>query len=169
MERAGTVLRGLTVAALVAGAALLSWPIDASVAPLGDALGASAVAAGPAPVAGTDSLVEDIILYDAFARSRTPPDRRYAGPGTEVDADAGPSVPAATATEAPILLGTVVSDRAAGSMAMLQAGATDRAPRLYAVGERVGSYRVESVEARSVVLTGPRGRVVLRLPQEERP
>jgi hypothetical protein len=173
MSRVSTVLRATTATALLAGVALLLVPSNVSVTPLGlpelpvvpDApFGARAQA---------DSLAEDIILYNLFSASRVAPSRRYPASGVPGAPDedvpgmaaGGGSSPSAGFT--PALAGTVVSERPGGSMALLQLTSADATPRLYAVGEGAGGYRVVSIEARSVVLAGPRGRVVLRLPQDK--
>ena len=54
-----------------------------------------------------------------------------------------------------------------GTLALLQLDPFAGAPRLYAVGDRDGAYRVIAIAPRSVILAGPRGRVTLRLDQEE--
>lgn len=83
-----------------------------------------------------------------------------AEPGaTPADSAAGITVPA--------LLGTVVGDGSV--LALLHLSPADQGPRLYAVGERGGRYRVVSITPRAVILHGPQGRVTLRLPDEERP
>ena len=68
----------------------------------------------------------------------------------------------------PALFGTVVGENGV-VMALLHLNPADPGPRLYAVGERDGGYRVVSIAPRVVILNGPQGRVSLRLPDEERP
>ena len=67
----------------------------------------------------------------------------------------------------PELIGTAVSERPGETRALLRLLANDATPRLYSVGDRAGGYSVVSIDARAVVLSGPRGRVVLRLPENE--
>ncbi len=68
---------------------------------------------------------------------------------------------------APVLIGTAVSERPGETRALLQLLESDPTPRLYGVGDRAGGFTVVSIDARAVVLNGPRGRVVLRLPENE--
>ena len=67
----------------------------------------------------------------------------------------------------PELIGTAVSSKPGETKALLRLLASDPTPRLYAVGDRAGGYSVVSIDARAVVLSGARGRVVLRLPENE--
>ena len=133
------------------------------------------VLALPAIAAADPALAEDIVLANAFSARRTPPTSRYTPQDAATDSSDGAvagSMTMAGAGEAlagePRLLGTVVGAR--GAQALLQLDPYAGAPRLYAVGERDGGYRVISIAPRTVVLAGPRGRVTLRLdPEEERP
>jgi hypothetical protein len=72
-----------------------------------------------------------------------------------------------TSSFMPELIGTMVSEKPVDTRALLRLLASDPTPRLYAVGDKAGGYSVVSIDARSVVLSGPRGRVVLRLPENE--
>jgi hypothetical protein len=116
-----------------------------------------------------DSLAEEIVLANIFSATRTPPPSRYTPPEVADSAAGMLSEPteepvAAEAGFTPVLFGTMVG---AEARALLQLDALATAPRLYATGERDGGYRVVSIAPREVVLAGPRGRVVLRLPQPE--
>lgn len=170
MTRIAEVLRVIALAALLLGVAFLFAPAHARVATLALPDPASVAALPVDTRASADSLTEDIILYNLFSPSRTAPSRRYPGSAVEdrgqmPDAnDAGMS-PAAGFS--PVLIGTAVSERPGETRALLQMIASDPTPRLYAVGDRAGGYSVVSIDARAVVLTGPRGRVVLRLPENE--
>jgi hypothetical protein len=165
------LMRGAGLAGFLAGLGFLFMPGNTRV----DALELPATAA-VAPVmtdarAKADSLTEDIILYNLFSTSRTFPPRRYAGSdaaGGDMrmeSPDAGEPAPDAGFT--PTLVGTAVSERPGESRVLLQIDPADPTPRLYSVGDRAGRYRVVSIEPRAVILAGPRGRVVLRLPEEE--
>ena len=164
------VMRAVAVAFFLLGVLLLFAPTSTDVAPRA-VPESSALAATPAEGrAAADSLAEDIILYNLFTPSRTAPTRRYAGPnvaaaGGMTDVNGEPSSPAAGFM--PVLIGTAVSERPGETRALLQLIASDPTPRLYGVGDRAGGYSVVSIDARSVVVTGPRGRVVLRLPENE--
>lgn len=170
MSRIADVLRVIAMAGFLAGVALLFAPVNTEVdpLPLPEPVSVSAI-----PVdtrANADSLTEDIVLYNLFSPSRTAPSRRYTGSSAEdqgqvPDANDGAMSPAAGFS--PVLIGTAVSERPGETRALLQLIASDPTPRLYAVGDRAGGYSVVSIDARAVVLTGPRGRVVLRLPENE--
>jgi hypothetical protein len=167
MTRTNDIMRFATIAAFLAGVAFLFLPANTAVTALPLLESPGVQASVPGARAHADSLAEDIILSNLFASSRTAPSRRYAGPGTNANYQAGTeSAEPASAGFAPALLGTAVSETPGATRALLQLDPADLTPRLYAVGEGAGGYRVVSIEARSVQLTGPRGRVVLRLPQD---
>jgi len=122
--------------------------------------------------AGDPVLAEDVVLANVFSARRAPPTTRYAPPDATMDSSGGaladPSAESElpdTATGEPMLLGTVVGVH--GTQALLQLDPFAGSPRLYAVGDRDGAYRVIAIAPRSVILAGPRGRVTLRLDQEE--
>lgn len=176
MGRTYDVMRALAIAGFLVGVAFLFGPSDSDVAPL--ALpDLREVSTAPTDArAHADSLSEDIILHNLFSPSRSAPSGRYRGPGMTTggaqDGDAsgmyatagGGSMAGTSFT--PSLVGTAVSERPGETRALLVLDPADMTPRLYAVGESAGGYRVVSIEARSVELAGPRGRVVLRLPQD---
>jgi hypothetical protein len=168
VERAGTALNVVTIVALATGVAFLFAPAGGSTTP--GAMPASAVVVdAPAGArAYADSLAEDIIFHNLFAPSRSAPPRRYAGPGSaggpEPDDVRMPET-GVGAGFTPVLHGTVVSDQPERAKVLLQLDPTDASPRLYGIGEGARGYTVLSIEPRSVTLRGPRGRVVIRLPE----
>lgn len=123
--------------------------------------------------ASLPELAEDLVLANAFSPRRAPPATRYTPPEGTVESTGGvmadpPSDDAALGRAAPRLLGTVIGGR--GRQALLQLDPFAGAPRLYAEGERDAGFRILSIAPREVVLSGPRGRMTVRLdPQEERP
>jgi len=129
----------------------------------------------PTLAPGDPALAEDVVLANVFSSRRSPPASRYAPPDAGMDSSAGMVVDPVdrgglppTPSGDPVLLGTVVGAR--GTQALLQLDPFAGAPRLYAVGDRDGEYRVLSIAPRSVILAGPKGRVTVRLaPEEERP
>jgi hypothetical protein len=146
---------------------------------LGDAGGAPAwrdsTVTAPVLPAGDAAMAEDVVIANVFSARRAPPTTRYTPPDASMDSSGGmvadtslaPGMPEMPSGE-PVLLGTVVGGR--GTQALLQLDPLSGPARLYAVGDRDGGYRVVSIAPRSVVLAGPRGRVILRLdPQEDRP
>jgi hypothetical protein len=163
------VLRVVAVAFLLLGVLLLFAPTDTDVTPRAVPEAAPVAAMTMEGRATADSLAEDIILYNLFSPSRTAPTRRYAGPNVAApdmtDPNGEPTPPSVGFM--PVLIGTAVSERPGETRALLQLIASDPTPRLYGVGDRAGGYSVVSIDARSVVVTGPRGRVVLRLPENE--
>jgi hypothetical protein len=169
MGRAYDAMRVVTIVAFLVGIAFFFGPTNTDIAPLALPELSVVTETPPDARAYADSLSEDIILHNLFSSSRTAPSGRYRGPGLATqDADAiGAGGEAMGATGfAPSLVGTAVSERPGATRALLVLDPADLTPRLYAVGEGAGGYRVVSIEARSVELAGPRGRVVLRLPQD---
>jgi hypothetical protein len=168
MGRLTDVMRMIAVAAILIGLGFMVAPTNVDVAPVAlPASGADTMMSRARVPA--DSITEDIILYNLFSPSRTAPARRYtaqsvAGSGGTPDENASP---APYSGFSPVLIGTAVSERPGETRALLQLVASDPTPRLYAVGDRAGGYSVVSIDAREVVLSGPRGRVVLRLPENE--
>lgn len=172
MRRLRAALLALAALSATVGAVFLALPPGVGAVTAG-AIVADTALALPAIAAGDPALAEDVVLANAFSPRRAPPTSRYSPPDAETDSSGG-TVADAPATEGdaaagePLLLGTVVGAR--GAQAVLQLDPYAGAPRLYAVGDRDGGYRVISIAPRVVVLAGPRGRVTLRLdPEEERP
>jgi hypothetical protein len=171
MRHLRRVLQIVTLVAAMSGLALFVVPVRTSGASAA-VDGLSAPVAIPSPAAAGDSVAEEVVVADIFSTTRTPPSHRYTPPeaggdSTGVAADeataSGASGPAAGA---PVLLGTLVTP--GGAKALLQFDPATSS-RLLAVGERAGGYLVVSIAPREVVLRGSQGRLVLRLPQEERP
>jgi hypothetical protein len=167
--------RLLAAGALMAGTAgivLAAMPAPPRTDPVTPLLLPAAPAARPASAASADSLVEEIVLANVFAADRMPPASRYTPPELMVDpVTNGMAVEAGDGGTAgapePLLFGTVVRGGAAGSLALLQIDHTAAGPRLYRPGDRDGPWRVLAIAAREVILSGPGGRVVLRLPSSE--
>jgi hypothetical protein len=169
MHRAVLAMRWVSVLGLLAGIGFLLAPSRDDVEPFAVGVLADSVPILVRSNTSADSLTEDIILHNLFAPSRTAPARRYASASTTDDGAMDPNTPPASMSSGfkPELIGTAVSERAGETRALLRLLASDPAPRLYSVGDRAGGYSVVSIDARVVVLSGPRGRVVLRLPENE--
>lgn len=165
----------MAVVALCVGALAWVWPVRTDVPAVAPATGATVTRMA---TAYNTLAAEEIVLANAFALSRTPPGMRYApvdqvtdtAAGQAGDPDRMPAMPMmpgidslSVAGDVPRLYGTVVSPR--GTTALLHL--TDAGPRLYAAGDRDGSFRVMSITPGVVVLRGPTGRVTLRLEPEE--
>jgi hypothetical protein len=122
---------------------------------------------------------ERFVLANVFSARRTPPMSRYTPPESGSDstggmmsdsAMAGSPIDSLMMTEGavPGLFGTVTTPE--GARALLFLDPSLDGPRLYAVGDGAAGYRVVSIEPRVVIVRGPQGRVVLRMPdKEERP
>ena len=168
MNRAIDVMRWVTVLGLLAGIGFLIAPVNDEVEPFDVGILADSVKVSASSGSSADSLTEDIILYNLFAPSRTAPPRRYSATSAATG-DGGSEMSSSPMTSSfmPELIGTAVSSKPGETKALLRLLASDPTPRLYAVGDRAGGYSVVSIDARAVVLSGPRGRVVLRLPENE--
>ena len=169
MHRAIVAMRVVSTLGLLAGIGFLLAPSGNDVEPFAIGVLADSVPILVVSNSSADSLTEDIILYNLFAPSRTAPARRYASASATDDGAMDPNTPPASVSSGftPELIGTAVSERGGETRALLRLLANDPAPRLYGVGDRAGGYSVVSIDARVVVLSGPRGRVVLRLPENE--
>ena len=169
MHRANDLLRWVSVLALIAGIAFLFAPTPTAVAPVAVNMSAESTVVDAGPRSRADSLTEDIILYNLFATSRSAPSHRTTGVNSATSPDVGMdgNVTGFSSGFRPELIGTATSEKPGETRALLRLLANDDTPRLYAVGEKAGGYTVVSIDSRSVVLTGPRGRVVLRLPENE--
>ena len=167
MGRLTDIMRMIAIAAVLVGLGFLVAPTDVEVTPLALPAPSADTMISPARVQA-DSITEDIILYNLFSPSRTAPSRRYTSQSVAGGAAPDENAPVTPYNGfSPVLIGTAVSDKPGETRASLQLLANDPTPRLYAVGDRAGGYSVVSIDARAVVLNGPGGRVVLRLPENE--
>ena len=161
------ILRGIALFATIVGVGFFFAPINNDVEPLPWHDPAPMTATTSSTRAHADSLTEDIILYNLFTPSRAAPSRRFAAAASDQMPDANNGSVEFSSGFTPVLIGTAVSERPGETKALLQLLASDPTPRLYGVGDRAGGFTVVSIDARSVVVNGPRGRVVLRLPENE--
>jgi hypothetical protein len=169
MRRLHLTLQIAALVLAVAGLVLVVAPPATAVAPLPFSAGGAGESTRPTASQVADSLAEEIVLANIFSATRSAPPSRYTPPEVADSAAGMLSEPSAETVLAeagftPVLYGTMVGGDA---RALLQLDALATAPRLYGIGERDGGYRVVSIAPREVVLSGPRGRVVLRLPQQE--
>jgi hypothetical protein len=168
MYRAIVAMRWASVLGLLAGIGFLLAPPSDDVEPFAVSVLADSVPMSLVAKSRADTLTEDIILYNLFAPGRSAPARRYSASAVTDDramVDQDTASPSVGGSFRPELIGTAVSERPGETRALLRLLANDPAPRLYGVGDRAGGYSVISIDARAVVLSGPRGRVVLRLPE----
>lgn len=172
-------LNAATVVLVVIGLLLLVVPTPL---PSGGELPTVVASAGAVPDTAVGpvadhGVAERVVRTNIFSARRSPPARRFmfgeVGDETaesRVDSTTTPlsygesvdSTMASTAMDpVPHLYGTMLGP--AGGTALLRLDARISEPRLYRVGDRAGGYRVTDIGDRSATLTGPNGRVVLRL------
>lgn len=169
------VLQGLTLVALSAAAMLLTWPVRVDVRASAPTLVAVSTSA-PTPSTGTAMLTDSIVNANIFSITREAPEERtfVAAPvdavvddvtAGEYGADAGITDSTATAQGdgeiVPALYGVV--NGPIGRAALLRLDASASGSRLFRLGEGAAGYRVRSIGADRVELSGPAGPVVLEL------
>jgi hypothetical protein len=164
MRRVELALRALTVVSAAIAAAALLWPASVprvEIAPAGLEGGST----GPL-LAGADAdLVGTIAQANIFSSTRSAPRVRYRPLGSGVEGESPRDDAGAGAREGgvPQLYGIVPG--AAGAAALLRLDPAASGALLYREGDRGGRYRVDQIGEQSVVLTGPAGRLELRLPR----
>jgi hypothetical protein len=151
------------VALLTALAAItvLIWPVSVSVPTTTRAV--PAPPPRPAAIARTDSLAAVLVNTNLFSGTRRAPRERFRLPGNEPVVDLAPAPLALGATDAnegPQLFGIVQLDGA--PRALLQV-ASDSPPRLLAVGDRAGRWRVQRIGTDRVELQSASGSRTVRL------
>jgi hypothetical protein len=160
------ILLGLATVLAAIGIGASLWHPTVSTVQISGA----SIAAPASTIAQAGELREaDVIVQgNIFSPTRSAPRTRYSpnGDGDVEDSAATTEMTATTPDAAssgvPALFGTMIGPE--GAQALLQLDAAQTEPRLYRVNERAGGYRVVRIEEREVTLSGPRGRVVLRLP-----
>ena len=170
MHRLETTLKILTSLFVITGAIL--WLLPSRV-PAASAL-PLAVTQPTTPSVSTPSSdsasVSAVIASNIFSPSRVPPRSRYSpatGSGEE-PAGAG-GVPSASLLTPPPLrvFGTMTGP--GGATALMVTDSAGASGRLYREGDRIGGYRVVRITGSSVVVSGPAGRVELKIqPREDR-
>jgi hypothetical protein len=175
MARIERVLKLLTGVFLLGAAGALFW--EPSLPPLVTAPGGLHPASedpGSRPSEG-EVQRDAIVQANIFSLSRAAPQTRY-NP-YEINGDANASMFPDFVFDAPALVpegdlvpslyGTVLGPD--GAAALMRLDPAMPGARLYRAGDRAGDYRVVEIDARSVVLSGPEGRVQLRLLRPEGP
>jgi hypothetical protein len=171
VSRTELSLRALTALFVVVALFALVWQPaipDAAIPPSG--LAAFNTNAPPATT-GNAHVVDAIVTSNIFAASRVAPARRY--DPAAFDAQTTSPEPDAVITDVmmtgdarvPQLFGIVAGPSGASALLRLDVNSEDAT--LYRVGDRDGGYRVDEINEQSVVLTGPAGRIVLRLNKAE--
>jgi hypothetical protein len=173
LRRIELMLNAVTVLCVIVFVAALLWRPripDVENQPMQVAAGA---AANVPYTAATDAGAA-IIAANIFSASRSAPPTRY-NPLAPLPEMALPPVMDTAAAdtalqdpEVPKLLGTITGAAAA---ALMRLDPAIPGAQLYRVGERGGVYQVIEINSDNVVLTGPRGRMVVRMSRsnERRP
>jgi hypothetical protein len=166
IKRIELALRALTALSLAIAAGALLWPASApeiEIAPAG--LGGGAIAS---PDAGRHAAPQEAIARsNIFSATRSAPRVRYRPPGSAAEPQgvAEDAAGAAGAGRVPRLYG-ILPD-ASGAAALMGLDPAAPGAQLYRDGDHGGRYRVERIGDQSVILSGPSGRVELRLPRPE--
>ncbi len=163
-------LQAVTAGGLIATAALFAWPASTAVASVAPTLPALTAAVPPMPSTAT-ALTDSIVNANIFSLTRKAPTARtfVAGPVDPVlaataaasDSMGGVEMTSPDADPVPALYGVV--NGPLGAAALLRLDPAARGSRLFHLGEGVGGYRVRSIGADRVELSGPTGPVVLTL------
>jgi hypothetical protein len=169
ITRLEPALRALAAIFLIIAIAGLFWPSGPSRAVIAPELQSAPT---KQTIAAQPAVADAIIASNIFSSSRKPPRSRYnpfepEPTPVETIPDVGAAEPVPDEDAVPRLFGIVIGPR--GAEALLRLDRTIPDAQLYKEGDRAGVYRVVKVEAQSVTLTGPRGRVVLQLKRPENP
>ena len=113
-----------------------------------------------------------IVAFNMFSASRAAPAARYTPPGaggmsTDGSEASTRNEPAVQAAPPPRVYGTMTGSN--GATALIEADSAGSSSRLYREGDRVGVYRIVKILPSSVVLTGPSGRIALKVERREDP
>ncbi|MSR36469.1 MAG: hypothetical protein EXR95_07485 [Gemmatimonadetes bacterium] len=169
LRRFELALRGATALATAVAAAALLWPARAPMVEIAPAGLESPPAAAAAPRADP-ALSRGIADANIFSATRRAPRERYRPDAAQATGEGmagdGPSA-AAGGGGVPHLYGIVPDASGAAALLRLDPGAPGAL--LYREGDRGGMYRVDSIGEQSVVLSGPSGRLELRLPRPQEP
>lgn len=157
------ILFGLGAAAILAGAGFWLWNPEPSAEYHDSAI---QIAGGALPAVASAVDLSSVTGANIFSATRTSPARRYNPADYEsVDGSAPASMETTTQTEPaielPQVFGTVLGP--GGSMALMQGDSADGPGRLFREGDRVGRFRVIKVKANSVIVSGPTGRVEIKV------
>jgi hypothetical protein len=172
LARSERALWALTAIWLASAAAAWLWQPATTTEPRAPAASAP-LPSKRSPLATIDAAVAGAIIEgNIFSASRSAPRSRYQpfDPSAEVVPAPAPPVASDAASQAdsngvPRLFGTLVGPQGASALMRLDPAIPDAL--LYRKGDRAGVYSVEEIHEQSVVLRGPRGRIVLRLIRPE--
>ncbi|NIN49933.1 MAG: hypothetical protein GTN62_07440 [Gemmatimonadales bacterium] len=105
---------------------------------------------------------EEIVRSNVLASDRSPPAARYVPPGLASE------VPRSTTPTAPQLRLYGVASGPTGAVALIDADPAIPGAEIYRPGDRISTYRLDTIADTFVVLMGASGRRVLRLEAQER-
>lgn len=181
MRRLVLGLNAATVLLVLAGILVLVIPSPSPTAKAPAAVSFSAASTEGVRVPMADvGAAERVVRTNIFSARRAAPSRRYSFGDPSSDPESTVDAGMAAITEGlttdtlaasmavdvvPHLYGTMIGP--SDPTALLRLDASVSEPKLFRVGDRAGGYRVVEIADRSVTLTGPSGRVVLRLPRPE--
>ncbi len=164
------MLQAVTATGVLATAAFFAWPASTAVASVAPSLPALSAVVPPMPSTAT-ALTDSIVNANIFSLTRRAPLARtfVAGPvdplltaaATPSDSTSGVEMTSSDSDPVPALYGVV--NGPLGAAALLRLDPAARGSRLFHLGEGVAGYRVRSIGADRVELSGPSGPVVLTL------
>lgn len=166
-ERRGAITPGavelLALLLALAAAIVLVWPAAVTIPAVERSAPTPPVRPAVAPP--SDSLRDAIVATNLFSGSRRAPRERFRLPGTEplapLPTEPLPLPPGASEPMVgPQLFGIVQVDGTARALLQVQ---SDLPPRLVAVGDRVGGWRVQRIAADRIELQSSSGTRTVRL------
>ena len=166
------ILNVLTIGLVVAGVFFwLKEPVIPRVS-IPPALESGSLARGAAGPTNSSVDANAIVAFNMFSASRAAPTARYTPPGAGgMASDASDasmqSEPAAPSAPPPRVYGTMTGPN--GATALIEGDSAGSSSRLYREGDRVGAWRIVKILPSSVVVTGPAGRVSLKVEQRKEP
>jgi len=104
-----------------------------------------------------------IVEADIFSPTRAAPRERYNPSAGDAVPQQGSSAYASPEMSGPLPRLSGVMKGPAGAVALMQADSAGASGRLYRAGDRIGGYRLVQIDDSSVIVTGPRGRVRIRV------
>ncbi|MBA3646499.1 MAG: hypothetical protein H0W63_10005 [Gemmatimonadaceae bacterium] len=160
----------IAIAAILFLVAALLWLVKPAV-PSGSTAPASLTQPVPDSLelaAGDAADIEAIVNANIFSPARAAPRSRYdaAGDGfaeysAPIPGNGAPAPSGDIFSPAPLLFGTMIGQ--GRPAALIQTDSVGASARLYHEGDRIGAYRLVRVLATSVIVSGPRGRLELRI------
>lgn len=169
------VLQGITVTLLATAAVLLAWQVPMRVQPKAPTLPAL-IAQAPVVADSASVVADSIVEHNIFSFTREAPEgRTFAAAATDAtesevtaeeygaDAGLGDSTSSSASESEPVPALHGVVDGPLGRAALLRLDPTSIGSRLFHPGEGAAGYRVRSIGADRVELSGPDGLVVLEL------